>query len=148
MLNSYELISKTFDELTKIELYAILALRIQVFCVEQNCPYQDIDNQDQDATHVFIKEGNNMTAYARIIKETDNIFHIGRVVVKQSQRKYGLATKVMAHCIETINQHEKVTIFISAQSYLKDFYKKLGFKNTGKYYLEDDIPHEQMQITV
>ena len=66
MINSYTVISKNFEELTKTELYAILALRVQVFCVEQNCPYQDLDGQDRQAQHVFIKDGENInvdTAY-------------------------------------------------------------------------------------
>ena len=131
---------KSFDELTKEELYAILALRIEVFCVEQECPYQDVDGQDQDAQHVFINDGDIIIAYARIIKGR-NHYHIGRVVVNPSYRKKGLARIIMKACIA---QLENQIIEISAQSYLSDFYQNLGFKNTGKYYLEDDIPHEQM----
>lgn len=149
MLNSFQVLSKSFDELTKSELYIILALRMQVFCVEQNCPYQDLDNQDQEAIHVFIKDADAIAAYARIINGNENVCHISRVVVNETHRKHGLATIIMNSCIDTIQSmntgKEQATIVISAQSYLKDFYKKLGFTNTGKYYLEDDIPHEQMQ---
>lgn len=137
--------SKSFDELTKTELYAILALRVEVFCVEQNCPYQDVDGHDQEAQHVFIKDEKSIMAYARILKDKDNAKkqHIGRVVVNPSYRRKGLATDIMQACIDEIENHTTV-IEISAQSYLSGFYQGLGFKNTGKYYLEDDIPHEQM----
>lgn len=147
MINSNQVILKDFEDLTKLELYAILALRLQVFCVEQECPYQDIDNQDQRALHVFIQDKNTIKAYARIIKEKNKKYHIGRVVVDENFRKDGLATLIIEKCINTIKCNENATIVISAQSYLKDFYMKFGFKNTGHYYLEDNIPHEQMQIT-
>ena len=147
MLNSENVIIKSFAELSKPELYAILNLRIKVFCVEQECPYQDVDNKDQEATHVYIQDDSKIAAYARIIKEKESEYHIGRVVVDEEYRKLGLATTIMKQCIETIKRNDNATIIISAQSYLKDFYKHLGFENTGSYYLEDDIPHEQMQIT-
>mgnify|MGYP000851608422 CR=1 FL=1 len=146
MINSKQVTIKNFEELSKTELYAILALRIKVFCVEQNCPYQDIDNNDQNAIHVYIKENNSITAYARILTEKNDEYHIGRVVVDENYRSHGLATLIINHCIDYIKQNKKATIIISAQSYLKDFYKKIGFENTGDYYLEDDIPHEQMQL--
>jgi ElaA protein len=144
-MNSEKVNSKSFDELTKTELYAILALRVEVFCVEQNCPYQDVDGHDQEAQHVFIKDEKSIMAYARILKDMDNTKkkHIGRVVVNPSYRRKGLATDIMQACIDEIENHTTV-IEISAQSYLSGFYQGLGFKNTGKYYLEDDIPHEQM----
>ena len=135
--------SKSFDELTKAELYAILALRVEVFCVEQNCPYQDVDGQDQKAQHVFIKDGNTIIAYARILMDQAKKYHIGRVVVNPDYRKKGLASIIMKACFAELENKTQV-IEISAQSYLSEFYQGLGFKNTGKYYLEDDIPHEQM----
>jgi len=144
-MNSSPVISKPFDDLTKAELYAILALRIQVFCVEQNCPYQDVDDQDQHAQHVFIKDENSIMAYARILDGKQDVCHIGRVVVNANYRKRGLATVIMKACIESL-KNKPGTIEISAQSYLTDFYKSLGFISTGKFYLEDDIPHEQMTL--
>ncbi|MFK8010766.1 MAG: GNAT family N-acetyltransferase [Marinicellaceae bacterium] len=146
MIKSKKPTIKTFAELSKIQLYSILKLRLQVFCVEQNCPYQDIDDQDQQALHVFIQEDSAVIAYARIIKPKNNIFHIGRVVVDENSRKLGLATQIMNQCIEEIQKQKNTTIIISAQSYLQEFYKNLGFVNTGEYYLEDNIPHERMQL--
>ncbi len=139
------IISKSFEDLTKAELYVILALRVQVFCVEQNCPYQDLDGQDQQAQHVFIQEGNTVLAYARILEGERDVYHIGRVVVNPDYRKKGLATKIMQASIGAL-KGKQGKIEISAQSYLTDFYQGLGFKNTGQYYLEDDIPHEQMEL--
>ncbi len=144
-MNSSVVISKDFNTLTKTELYAILALRVQVFCVEQNCPYQDIDDQDQQAQHVFTKDNDIIMAYARIIKGKQETYHIGRVVVDERHRKKGLATIIMQACIDELKSKAK-RVEISAQSYLTDFYQGLGFKSMGEYYLEDDIPHEKMQL--
>lgn len=144
-MNSDSIQIKSFDELTKDELYSIIALRMQVFCVEQNCPYQDLDNLDQGSTHVFFKDDTYISAYARIIQD-GAICHIGRVVVNPDYRSKGLATSLMESCLEHIVANNMGTVIISAQSYLQNFYKKLGFKNTGKYYLEDDIPHEEMEL--
>ena len=151
-MNSASYLSKSFEDLSMTELYAILALRMQVFCVEQNCAYQDLDGQDQNAQHVFIKENNAILAYARILKG-EQAYHIGRVVVHPQHRKKGLATVVMQASINSIKriqskQQKNIKIEISAQSYLTDFYQGLGFENTGKYYLEDDIPHEEMQLVI
>ena len=147
MLNSDSIQIKSFDELNKSELYSIIALRMQVFCVEQNCPYQDLDNQDQQAVHVFIKEEDVISAYARII-QANTICYIGRVVVDPQYRSHGLATLLMKNCIAYITKNNMGSVMISAQSYLHDFYRNLGFKNTGKFYLEDDIPHQQMKLTL
>ncbi|HHL32497.1 MAG TPA: GNAT family N-acetyltransferase [Oceanospirillales bacterium] len=148
MLNSKQVYLKSFAQLSKTELYAILALRVQIFCVEQNCPYQDLDGQDQDARHVFIKTAAEIGAYARIIDENENTAHIGRVVVNERFRRKGLAKVIMNACIMTVRQGQAREIEVSAQSYLNDFYQELGFKNTGKYYLEDDIPHAQMRLSL
>lgn len=148
MLNSQQVISKSYEELSKEELYEILSLRIKVFCVEQSCPYQDIDFQDQKSQHVFIIQNQHICAYARIVPDENHKFHIGRVVVDQKYRGAKLASLIMKSCIGYCqDQQPNVCIEISAQSYLSGFYQALGFKNTGKYYLEDDIPHEQMLLT-
>jgi ElaA protein len=144
MLNSKPVTIKSFNQLNKNELYAILAARVQIFCVEQNCPYQDLDNQDQEAIHVFVKDEKTITVYARILKGKNNTYHIGRVIVDKNYRKKGLAILIMRSCIVEAKSQGANKIEISAQSYLNDFYQGLGFRNTGKYYLEDDIPHQQM----
>lgn len=148
MLNSSQVLSKSFEQLTKHELYNILALRNEVFCVEQNCPYLDVDHHDMHGQHVFVKKDEQMIAYARILTEDDITFHIQRVVVDKDHRKHKLATIIMQHAIDAIKQkpEKNKTIVISAQSYLQGFYRGLGFKSTDNYYLEDDIPHECMQL--
>lgn len=148
MLNSCEVLSKSFQQLNKQELYRILFLRIQVFCVEQECAYQDIDGCDKISQHIFFENQGQVIAYARVIPPKDGICHIGRVVVSKEFRNHKLASKIMQASIKYCQNHyPKDIIEISAQSYLTDFYKKLGFISMGKYYLEDDIPHELMQIT-
>lgn len=138
---------KTFEELTKQELYDLLQLRSEVFVVEQDCVYQDIDGKDQKALHVLGYNENTLIAYTRIFKPGDYFKEasIGRVVVKQSERHHKYGHEVMQVSIEAVKTHFKEsTIKISAQCYLKNFYNNLGFNEIGKEYLEDDIPHIAM----
>lgn len=148
MLKTYPIVVKNFEALNIHELYAIMALRMAVFCVEQDCPYQDFDDLDQSAIHVYMQDKENIAAYARIITKDPSCSLIGRVVVDPQYRKLGLAKKIMQQCIDKIKNSRADRIELSAQSYLHDFYKNLGFKNTGDYYLEDDIPHEHMFMEI
>lgn len=138
---------KTFNELTTEELYQILRLRSEVFVVEQDCVYQDVDNKDQKALHIMgIKDG-EVVAYTRVFEPGDYFDNvsIGRVVVSQSQRKYGLGKQIMQASLAAINQRfPDKPIEISAQSYLLKFYTELGFNAIGEEYLEDGIPHRRM----
>ena len=138
---------KTFDKLSTKELYQILRLRSEVFVVEQDCVYQDVDNKDQKALHVMGIKDNEVVAYTRIFKPGDYFDNvsIGRVVVSQEQRKYGLGKQIMQASLAAINQRfPDKSIEISAQSYLLKFYTELGFNATGEEYLEDGIPHKRM----
>lgn len=138
---------KTFDELTTEELYQILRLRSEVFVVEQDCVYQDLDNKDQKALHIIGKKGDEIVAYTRIFKPGDYFENvsIGRVVVNQDQRKYGLGKQIMHASLTAINERfPDSPIEISAQSYLLKFYTDLGFNAFGEEYLEDGIPHMRM----
>lgn len=139
---------KQFNELSTTETYQILALRSLVFVVEQNCVYQDIDNKDQKAFHLFCTENNQIIAYARLFKAGDyfNEASIGRVVVHPNYRGKNTGHELMQQAIllcENILHETKITI--SAQEYLKKFYETHGFVQTSAMYLEDDIPHIQMQ---
>jgi len=138
---------KKFDALTTQELYDLLRLRSQVFVVEQDCVYEDIDGKDQKALHVIGTKDGAMIAYARIFKPGDyvNEASIGRVVVKKGQRKLGLGKYIMKEAIHAVRKHfnEKV-IRVSAQMYLERFYHELGFNQIGDGYLEDGIPHISM----
>ncbi|MFC5194242.1 GNAT family N-acetyltransferase [Bizionia hallyeonensis] len=139
-----EIKTKTFQELTRDELYQLLQLRSEVFVVEQYCVYQDIDGKDDKALHVLGFKNDKIVAYTRIFKPGfyfDNA-SIGRVVVKNSERKNQYGYVIMKASISAIkNIYNETTIKISAQTYLKTFYTNLGFQEVGKGYLEDGIPH-------
>jgi ElaA protein len=139
---------KRFNELSTQELYDLLQLRSEVFVVEQNCVYQDIDGKDAKAIHLLGTYNNELVAYVRIFKPGDYFEQasIGRVVVKQNYRDrkwgYDLMNKAI-QATEEVFTETKITI--SAQLYLKKFYENLGFIQTSEMYLEDDIPHIQMK---
>lgn len=138
---------KTFEQLSKTELYNILKLRSEVFVVEQDCVYQDIDGKDEKALHIIGIKNNKVIAYTRCFKPVDYFKEasIGRVVVKRSQRKFKYGNEVMLVSIETIKQHFNTTVIkLSAQCYLNKFYTNLGFNPIGEEYLEDGIPHIAM----
>ena len=138
---------KKFSELSIEELYQILRLRSEVFVVEQDCVYQDLDNKDQISVHIFIKEKNEIVAYTRIFKSGDYYKNpsIGRVVVSKKNRGKELGKKIMISSIDYIQENLKGDkIELSAQKYLDKFYKDLGFYKIGEDYLEDGIPHQRM----
>lgn len=142
-----KIVLKHFRELTIQELYNILQLRSEVFVVEQNCIYQDIDGKDQKAVHIFIKENKDVLAYSRVFNEGEYFENpsIGRVVVKKEKRGTELGKKIMMEGAKYIKEtFTNKKIEISAQKYLKDFYGELGYEFTGNEYLEDGIPHIRM----
>ncbi len=135
---------KTFDELTTQELYEILRLRSEVFVVEQDCVYQDIDGKDERALHIIGTKQGDIVAYARIFKAGDysEEASIGRVVVQKEQRKYGYGKDIMKDSIRVVRERFNESIIrVSAQLYLERFYHELGFEQVGDGYLEDGIPH-------
>ncbi len=135
---------KTFDKLNTKELYNILQLRSEVFVVEQNCAYQDVDGKDKKALHVIGYKNKKIVAYTRVFKPGDYFEHagIGRVVVSKEERQYKYGYDIMKASIKAVEIHfSKTTIKLSAQTYLKKFYINLGFEATGEEYLEDGIPH-------
>jgi ElaA protein len=139
--------AKYFSELNTTELYEILQLRSEVFVVEQDCVYQDIDFKDQKSLHIIGYKNNKIVAYTRIFKPGDYFDNasIGRVLVVASERKYGLGHELMKASITAIKKHFKVTkITVSAQKYLKKFYETHLFTQIGEEYLEDGIPHIRM----
>ena len=142
-----EFVVKKFNELSIKELYAILQLRSEVFVVEQDCVYQDIDYKDQKAFHVLGIKEEKIIAYARIFNSGDYFSKpsIGRIIVKENQRKYKYGFQLVEESIQYIEDNfiEKI-ILISAQTYLTKFYNSLGFIQQGEGYLEDGIPHIKM----
>ncbi len=138
---------KKFEKLDTFELYEVLKLRSQVFVVEQNCVYQDVDGKDLKALHILGKKENKIVAYARCFKPGDYFENasIGRVVVDIFERKSGLGHLLMKASIEAVETHFKTQhIKISAQEYLISFYQTHGFEVVGEGYLEDGIPHVGM----
>ncbi|MBT8260529.1 MAG: GNAT family N-acetyltransferase [Flavobacteriaceae bacterium] len=138
---------KYFEELSIDELYNILQLRSEVFVVEQDCVYQDIDYKDQKALHVLGFKNNKLIAYTRIFKPGDyfDLASIGRVVVIEKERENKYGCHIMEASISALKEHfNETTIKISAQCYLKNFYNNLGFNQVGEEYLEDNIPHIAM----
>ncbi|OIQ27243.1 MAG: GNAT family N-acetyltransferase [Bacteroidetes bacterium MedPE-SWsnd-G2] len=135
---------KPFDALSIEELYQILQLRSEVFVVEQDCVYQDMDGKDKDALHVIGYKNNKLVAYTRIF-EPGYYFEyssIGRVVVDKNERTHGYGYDIMNASIKAIkNTYNTSKIKISAQVYLKRFYNNLEFFEVGEGYLEDGIPH-------
>jgi ElaA protein len=142
-----EFIIKSFKEFTVDELYEILQLRSEIFVVEQDCVYQDIDFKDQKSLHVFSRKNKKIVAYTRIFKPGDYFENasIGRVLVSASERKFGYGHDLMKATIKAVQDRFKVdAITISAQEYLKKFYETHNFIQVGKGYLEDGIPHIEM----
>ncbi|MBS4536174.1 GNAT family N-acetyltransferase [Clostridium sp. D2Q-14] len=138
---------KKYEELTKDELYKILKKRIDVFVVEQNCPYLDIDDKDFDSYHVYLEDKGDILTYLRVLKPGVSFeeVSIGRVLVKKDSRGLGLGKELMKMAIKFIlDELEYDTIRISAQEYLLKFYKDLEFKENSNVYLEDGIPHVEM----
>lgn len=132
---------KTFDELTTKELFEIYRIRCEVFVVEQNCAYPDVDDKDLEARHVFLWD-DGLKAYARVYQKPDCV-KIGRVVTRPNERQSGLGKQLMLQALEVALAHNK-PVKVSAQSYLEGFYLNLGFVNCSEMYLEDGIPHQDM----
>ena len=140
---------KRFKELSLLDLYKYLSLRNQVFIVEQNCVYQDIDGYDEEAMHVMLYENDDLVAYARIFDKgiKYETASIGRVVVSPEKRNLNLGHVLVNASIQAIHENfETEEITISAQEHLQKFYAAHGFVTTSDMYLEDDIPHVQMEI--
>ena len=138
---------KSFDELNTKELYEILKIRQEVFVVEQTCYYLDADGSDEKAIHIWGNFEGEIVAYCRIFQP--NIKYeeasIGRVLTNPDFRGKNLGKILMKIALQTIHiRFQTEQVRISAQDYLLKFYSELGFVDTGKKYLEDDIPHTEM----
>ena len=138
---------KKFDELSVHELYAILQLRSEVFVVEQNCAFQDMDNKDQSSYHLMGWEKEKLIAYTRLIPPGTaySFSSIGRVVTASSARGTGIGKLLMEKSIEQIDSlFGKGPIKIGAQLYLQEFYHSFGFEQSSDIYDEDGIDHIEM----
>jgi ElaA protein len=141
-------VTKTFAELTVDELYAILRLRSEVFVVEQNCIFLDLDNNDQKAFHTIGFIGEEVVATTRLFDKDimyDGYQSIGRVVGSPRHRGLGIGKALMQYSIQECERlFGKGPIKIGAQLYLKKFYNEQGFEQSGEVYIEDEIDHIPM----
>lgn len=134
---------KRFDHLTRQELFSMYQLRIAVFVVEQNCPYQEVDEIDLSAIHVLGKnEAGELVAYMRLFQENQS-WHIGRVTVRKSDRHLHYGRKLVSYGLSCVPTNQLIKA--QAQEYLKSFYESFGFEAISDVYLEDNIPHIDME---
>jgi len=135
-----------FSELNGFEVYELLLLREQVFILEQECLYSDIDGIDLHAYHVLGMSSDRLIGYARIYQgDSPGTIKIGRIVVPQSDRALGLGKELVSTAIAFAQEiYSPESIHISAQSYLLNFYKSFGFSEVGESYMLDGIPHNNM----
>ena len=144
-----ELVVKHFSELSAEELFEIYKLRVSIFVVEQNCPYQEVDDADRVAYHLWLKDEDGIEAYARVLPQGAAFptASIGRVIAVK--RRCGLGSKIVEAAIDVAKtkfRAEKLTI--EAQVYARSLYEKHGFYQTSEEFLEDGIPHIQMQLNL
>ncbi|RYG06073.1 MAG: GNAT family N-acetyltransferase [Chitinophagaceae bacterium] len=141
---------KEFESLTPTELYAILHLRTDVFVVEQNCAFQDLDYKDQKAYHLMGYIDNKLAAYTRLLPAgvTFDEPSIGRVVTASFIRNSGIGKKLMSESVDAVYRlFGRQPIKIGAQLYLQKFYESFGFQQSSDVYLEDDIEHIHMLLS-
>ncbi|EOH95747.1 hypothetical protein UAY_03173 [Enterococcus moraviensis ATCC BAA-383] len=138
---------KEFTDLTTKEFLEIVKLRIAVFVVEQNCPYQEVDEADERAWHTWLQEGTTIIGYTRIIDKGDTVT-FGRVLINPDYRGKKLGQKLVAKTLKVVeDKYPNRPIVIGAQAHLADFYGSFGFERISEVYLEDDIPHVDMKKT-
>ena len=138
---------KRFEELSAAQLYKILRLRVAVFVVEQCCLYQDLDDLDQDALHVWLEDENGVAAYLRVLDRGVESEHvsIGRVVTRDRRR--GLGSVVLREGIRAARERLGAdSIYLEAQAYARAFYERQGFRAFGEPFLLDGIPHCKMLL--
>ena len=137
--------TKFFEELTTKELYEILKARAEIFVVEQECVYQDLDDIDYRSLHVFYEEDGKVTAYLRAFEKDTDVVQMGRVLTIEHGK--GLGNKILRDGIVAVREkYNPDTIFIEAQCYATGFYEKMGFDICSEEFLEDGIPHVAMEL--
>lgn len=140
-----QLHKKTFKELTTDELYELLRVRSEVFVVEQNCVYQDLDGDDQASIHLWLTKDDKVVALCRVCPAGTHMreVSIGRVITTERGRGYGKQIMLAAIQAATEEFHAEL-IVIEAQEYAKGFYESVGFRQTSEPFILDGIPHIAM----
>ena len=142
-----KLVSKFFEELTTTELYEILKARAEIFVVEQECVYQDLDDKDYKSLHVFYEKEGKVIGYLRSFEKEKDVIQMGRVLTIEHGK--GLGGKLLKVGIEEIKTKQNPKkIFIEAQCYATGYYAREGFKICSEEFLEDGIPHVEMELVV
>ena len=142
-----ELVVKHFNELCTEELFDICRLRVSVFVVEQKCPYQELDDADKQAYHVYLKDDSGIQAYARVLPQgtTFDEASVGRVIAVK--RRCGLGSRIVRVAVRVAkDKFDAGTIRIGAQAYARGLYEKAGFVQASELFLEDGIPHIIMKL--
>ncbi len=144
-MSTLKTVIKSFEGLTTHELYDILKVRASVFVVEQNCPYQDLDDIDFKSTHITLFCDDEIAAYSRVFRDDDSdLWHIGRVLTTRRNQHFGL--HIMRNSIMLAQEQGAKTIEIEAQCYAIPFYEKVGFLVSSGEFLLDGIPHKRMRL--
>lgn len=139
---------KTFQELTTDELYELLRVRSEVFVVEQNCVYQDLDYDDQQAIHLWLTQGDTVVALARVCPAGTHMKEVSTGRVITTERGKGFGRQIMLHAIDAAVEHFHATLIdIEAQEYAKGFYEGVGFRQSSDTFMLDGIPHIKMTWT-
>ena len=138
-----------FQELENYQVYELIKLRVDIFVVEQHCPYPELDNKDthQETRHICVYRDSKLVAYARLLPAGLNYSEvsIGRFAVEITERRKGIGSNLMRYCLSEIERlWPDNEIRVGAQTYLKEFYEKFGFIKVSDEYLEDNIPHVEM----
>ena len=138
---------KSFKELTVDELYELLRVRSEVFVVEQDCVYQDMDNDDQKSIHLWLTVADKVVALARVCPAGTHMkgISIGRVITTERGKGYGKL--IMLYAIDAAKEHfDAKQIDIEAQEYAKGFYESVGFRQSSDTFMLDGIPHIRMTL--
>ena len=144
-----ELMIKKYEDLTRDELFEILKLRNAVFIVEQKCPYQDIDEIDKTAYHIFLQNEDGIQAYLRVFPSNTSPeeVRIGRVIAVK--RRCGLGSRILSEGIKVAKEKLHASVIgLEAQVYARTLYEKQGFIQTSEVFLEDGIPHIEMKLHI
>ena len=140
---------KRFSELSTDELYRIYQLRVSVFVVEQHCPYQEVDELDTCAYHVWLETDGKIVAYARVLPQNTAFESVGIGRVIAAKRRCGLGTRIVAAAVDVAKKrHGAGKITLEAQVYARSLYEKAGFRAVSDEFLEDGIPHVRMEANV
>ncbi|WP_311491872.1 GNAT family N-acetyltransferase [uncultured Anaerococcus sp.] len=137
---------KSFEDLTNRELYEILRLRVDIFVVDQACPYPEIDGRDLDAIHIYLEDAGQILAYARVYEE-DGEVHLGRVIAKKRRKGHG--SLILKEAIKVAEKfYQAKQIHIEAQTYAKSLYEKAGFVKISQPFFLDGIEHVKMVLEI